>query len=118
MKPLVMNRRVLTWLCVFPLDEVTTRKGKLTCIVFSFGVSLTIFSGLTGSVVFFLKFMSTDLEESLYSLFQIAAIFSSANAIVVAFVMRHRIPKMFVNLTRIYEKCKCDFQIVSTVCLK
>lgn len=105
MKPLVMNQRVLTWLCVFPLDEAATMKEKLTCITFSIGVILTIFSGLTGSVVFFLKFVSTDLEESLYALFQIAAIFSTSNAIVVAVLMRHRIPAMFSNLTEIYEKC-------------
>lgn len=106
MKPLVMNQRVLTWLCVFPMHESAAMKEKLTCIVFSIGVILTIFSGLIGSVIFFLKFVSTDLEESLYALFQIAAIFSTSNAIVVAVQMRHRIPTMFKNLTTIYEKCK------------
>lgn len=109
MNPLVMNRRVLTWLCVLPLDEVTTRKEKLTYIALSIGVILTIFSGLIGSVIFFLKFVSTDLEESLYALFQISALFSTANAIVVTAFTRHRIPAMFVNLMGIYEECECDF---------
>lgn len=101
-----MNQRVLTWLCVFPLDEVATMKENMTCIAFSIGVILTIFSGMTGSIVFFLKFVSTDLEESLYALFQIAALISTINAIVVVILLRHRIPGMFKNLTGIYEECK------------
>lgn len=106
MKPLAMNQRMLALLCVLPIDEAATIKEKLACFLFSSVAIFTIYTSLTSSAVFFVKFVSIDLEESLYSLFQVASIFATANAIGIAALMRHRIPPMFANLTKIYDERK------------
>lgn len=106
MKPLLMNQRVLTWLCMLPMDEASTKTEKLGCIAFAIGVTLIIYSGFLASLIFFLKFVSSDLEESLYALFQVVGMFSTANAIVVAILMRHKIPSIFTNLSKIYDERK------------
>lgn len=58
------------------------------------------------SIVFFIKFVSIDLEESLYAIFQIGASIVAVYIAIVAYFLQHKINGIFKGLTAIYGKCK------------
>lgn len=106
MKPLVTTKKFLTWLCICPLDENSNKSKKLFCIAFS-----VIFIGnqvvaFAGSLTFFLKYVSIDLEVCLYALFQLAAEVGVMYMIIVAFIHRFKIAALFENLSKIYDESK------------
>lgn len=104
--PLETNRKVFIWLCMCPADKSTDKKenrAHVICIVIVTALILTFF---IASAVFFSKFASTDLEESLYALFQISATSGVMYLIAVAIIMRDKILNIFNKLSDIYEACK------------
>lgn len=58
------------------------------------------------SAIFFLKFVSVDLNQSLYAMFQIAAYTNVTYIYIAAFLLRHKITAVFDSLTEIYEESK------------
>lgn len=56
-----------------------------------------------------MKFISTELEESIYSLFQIAGILPETATILVSFAFRQKIYVIFEKLTNIYAQRKKFF---------
>lgn len=111
MEPLKTNQQVLTWLCVFPADQMTSKRKQLAYICLALTTVLSMSTISSGSVVFFVKYASTDLENALYALFQIFDCVGFLYACLVFFLSRHRIPSMFVNLAKIYRSSKnrCGF---------
>lgn len=106
MKPLETTKRVLTWLCVCPADESTSIKQKKMYAIFTFMVCFSCISGFLGSVAFFIKFMKSDLENSLIALIVLAACAAIIIGIIVAFLFRHKINEIFEDLSTIYSACK------------
>lgn len=106
MKPFVTNKRVLQWLCVYPLDENSNKLMKLACVVFALCVFISQLAAVISSAVFFLTFMSTDLELALFALFQVAACAAVTYVAVIAFVMRKEITTTIDQLSGIYSECK------------
>lgn len=106
MEPLKINQQVLTWLCIFPANEATSKRKKLAYI----GLALTTVVSMSiitlGSMVFFVKYVLTDLESALYALFQIFDCGGFLYACLVFYLSRHRIPSIFVNLAEIYRSSK------------
>ena len=103
-EPLVTNRRVLTWLCVYPSERTTTKSQQLAYLAFSFIVFTGILSSLIASVAFFIKHVSTDLEVALYAVSQIAAAASILYAILMTYFQRRGIATIFQQLAAIYER--------------
>lgn len=103
-KPLETNRRVLIWLCMFLPDETASKREKLTYIVFTVCGVCTILSMLAASVTFFVKFVSIDLEESLYALVKISAYLCLTYMMIVVFILRHKISDIFEKLSTIYDE--------------
>lgn len=108
MKPLVTNRRVLTWLCVYPADATTSKLKQLAYILFSLIVFAGILSSLMASIAFFWKYVLVDLEVALYAVSQIAAAASILYAIVMTLFSRQGITNIFQKLTKIYETSKTN----------
>lgn len=106
MKPLEMNRRVLTWLCVYPASENTSKSTKTLYVIFTLIILSGNLIGLGLSIDYFLKSASTDLEDSLYALFQILATAKMSYTMIVAYFLRHRITAIFVSLSDIYDASK------------
>lgn len=75
MKPLETNRSVLIWFCLYPFDKNMKLHLKLLYTIFALSIFLMNVCALVSSIVFFFKFLSINLEESFYSLFQITGIF-------------------------------------------
>lgn len=105
MKPLVTNQQVLTWLCICK-NETSSRMEKLAHISFSVFVSVFLFWGDLSSLMFFIKFATVDLEESLYALFQVAGLSGMVYLIFVVPFSRHAIAATFDSLSKIYDASK------------
>lgn len=107
--PLQTTRCVLTWLYLYPADQNTNKWKKLAYIIVSLIVFIVNVCGLAASVAFFMKFVSTDLEESIYALFQITGILPQIASMLVAFALRQKIFVIFEKLTTIYIECKGNY---------
>lgn len=73
MKPLETSKRVLTWFCIFS-EENTTKRQLLAHLSFSIFVSVSVFCGALASAIFAIKYISTNLEDSLYAIFQMSGL--------------------------------------------
>lgn len=106
MKVLEINRQAFILNAVFPtpVDEISAIKVRNKCFgVFSF---VTVFVGLLGSVNFVLKFVSTDLEGSLYALFQVSGYFSQVYTMSIALIRWREFSSIFTKMQHFYDTCK------------
>lgn len=109
MKVLARSQQVLMWLCVCPASETTQFKAKY--ILFSFGVLGTLICALASSIVFSIKFASSNLEAALHALFVIAALFTVVISNIIMFFLRKKMMGIFGQLSEIYEASKTIVQI-------
>lgn len=105
MKPLGTSRKILTWFYLYPVEEGTERK-KLIHFILSAVVFIFKISFLASSTAFFMKYVSTDLEESLYALFQISAFSNSTYVIAIAYISHQKITALIDRLSAIYDASK------------
>lgn len=112
MIPLKTNRHVLTWLCVFPPEEGTTKKKRIAHVVFS----LTIFGINAGSffvsLAYFMKYMSIDLEQSIFAIVQMLGEVNMTYISVITFILRDEVSATYKSLSKIYKErefsiCSC-----------
>lgn len=92
------NRRVLTWLCIYPADENTSKWQKRAHIAFSafvFAANIFVFGA---SCIYFYKYASADLATSLMALCQISAWFSVLYIGIITFLSRHKITAVIDSL--------------------
>lgn len=105
-RPLHTTRRVLTWLCLYPADKNTSKLTKLAYIIVSSIVFTTCLYCSASSIVYFMKYVSTDSEEALYALILCIGVLPLIIAILIAFALRHKITVIFEKLTNIYDERK------------
>lgn len=108
MKPLATNQRVLIWFCVCP-DESSSNRQKLAHIAFTTAVVVSIFFCYIPSIEFFVKFVSIDLKDSLYALFQVSALSYAIYTVIFVYFSRQKFIAIFENLSKIYNECKAYF---------
>lgn len=106
MVPLAVHRQVLTWCCVYPPDENTSKWEKLSFKAFAFVIFVSLLSTIAVSVAYIAKFMSTDLGGSLHALFQITAYTGLSYVALNGFILRDKITAIFSQLTQIYNESK------------
>lgn len=106
MLPLPTNQRVLTWLCIRPMNTDENRWKKLFYIMFSITFVSIDLTALFSSIAFFFINISIDLEESLYALFQISAFSGLTYMCIVAFLLRNEITVFLGTLSQIYDARK------------
>lgn len=102
MEPLHTSRRVLTCLCICSFDKTTSMKEKSIYITLSVSIIFAEIFMLIASVVFFMKNVSTNLEESLFALLQIAGLVGSLYIMATAYISQHKIMSIFDSLSQIY----------------
>lgn len=113
MKPLATNQRIMIWQCMRPAEESTSNWRILAHItkalilnICTFIVCAFEFACLLSSGAYFVKFMETAFEDSLYGFFQVAGHTSTFVAIIVALTYRQRIAAIFTKLSDIYTARK------------
>lgn len=111
MKPLAASQQMLTWFCVLPVSKSTIWWRQLLYIIFTGAIFIGHCCSIVSSVAYFIKFISTDLEEALYALFQIVSSASMAYVMIVTPFLRHNIRTLFENLHEIYMESKSPIQI-------
>lgn len=117
MVPLITNRRMLTWLCVYPAEGGTTKWKKLAHIsltIIALAISLSSFGMSTYA---FLHSMDTDLETSLFCLLQMVGEMNVAYIIVVTVFYREEITEILESLSKIYKKRKIATSFLFRECL-
>lgn len=103
MIPLRICRRVLSLVYVYPFEKGTSIWKKILCVIFTFIFFITAVSAFISSVLFFSGNFSTNIEQSLYSLFQIAAFSSLTYMTIVLFYSRKELTGFLDKLTQLYE---------------
>lgn len=93
----------LTWLWVYRAEENTFWLLKLAHALFGFTVFATVASMTMGSMIFFARFASVDLEQSLYALFQISAFLGLSYVLIVAYLLRNEVTDIVKSLDDIYD---------------
>lgn len=97
------NRRVLTWLCIYPADENTSEWQKRAHVAFSvFVFGLNLFA-CGASAVYFIKYASDDLESSLLALSQMSGCINALYINIITFSSRHKITAVIDSLSDIYK---------------
>lgn len=109
MNPLSQNREWLVWLSVCSTEKNESRKKKIQRYAFTLATILGIILPLIASVVFFFKFISTNLERALNAISVSIGLFCSLYIIFVALFARQKITEIFDNLSQLYESCKSFF---------
>lgn len=111
MKPLKMNRCVLTWFCVYPPESNATKLKKLSYIAFAvLTFAINIMSSVSDAAYFY-KSLPINLEESLLALMQLIANATMVYVIVITFLLRQKIVAIIESLTTIYENSKSLFKV-------
>lgn len=106
MKVLSFNRDILTLLWILPTSQSESKRFQVRNKIFSSVSLLSVCLAFTASACFAYRYVTTDLENSLYALFQIAAFGCQAYSLVFGFVLRTDFVEMFECLQRIYDERK------------
>lgn len=113
MKPLATAQSMLKWFCVWQFAEPTSKWMKVANIIFTFSILLANVIGLLASVAFFLKFVSIDLETSLYGFFSVFGFAEAVYCVLFIIFSRHQIADVITKLAKIYEASKKRFSIMN-----
>lgn len=116
-KPLATNQRVLTWICVCPVESTTSKNTKLLCIMFTITLYLIILIAFASSFVFFIENISIDMEKSFYALLQLIVFTGQAYVLMSIFISRHKITAFIKTLSDIYET-SMNINNIIFVCIK
>lgn len=108
--PLKTNRWILTWLCVFPPEKNTSKWKKLAHIAFSLTVFIINAGSFFGSLAFFLKYMSVDLEQCIFALVQMIGEVNMSYVSIITFIQRDKIKAIYDDLSRIYRARKSSIR--------
>lgn len=108
MKPLKSLRKWLKWLCVFPKTNDTSTLDKTWCAIFTFIIFCGNLFAVIASAAFISKYMKSDLQKTLYALFQFGSFFIMSYTMVMVLFVRGKIVEMFEKLSDIYTKSMTD----------
>lgn len=103
MEPLKTARHVLTWLSAYPADENIGKWRKVGYVTFSSTVLLGISLYSLESCLFFSKNVSSNLEASLLSVFQIVGTASVLYISVAGILSRYKFQASYNKLLQIYS---------------
>lgn len=106
MKPLAIAQQILMWLCVLPFHSDTSSRVKVFSITFTIVAVVSQVCAFAATVAFSLKFMSIDLEQSLFANSLGVTFLSMIYIVVVLLFLRSKIPGIFEELSQIYTESK------------
>lgn len=105
MQQLLTTKRVLILLCLCPADNSTNKWKKIGHILFALVIFVLILCFFVVNVSSTIKFLSINLQDSLFAFVSAVGIFALIYTMVAAFLLRHRMGDIFEKLSKIEEKC-------------
>lgn len=109
MTPLATNQLVLTWLYAFPSDKSASKWKRIAYFVFALCVFVVNVSGLIAGASFISKFMSTKLEDALFSLYHTCVSCNAVYQSIAIVILRHKLSAIFKSLEKIYHESEIKF---------
>lgn len=100
------NRRVFTLLGMCPVNEGNNHSLKYYRFISIATFYVVQVSMLLSSTIFFVKYVSSDLENALYAFFQSVGMFSSIYAMTLGIILNQKIYEIFKNYEQFYGKCE------------
>lgn len=107
MRPLATNQRMLALVSGHPSEDGTTKPERIIQIIVGILVSTICVGAIVECLIYFFKFISTDLGESLYFLYVFSAIYPTLNGIIVACILWSKIFGLMEKLSEIYKASRC-----------
>lgn len=108
MEPLMRTKYLFTWLCMCSSNVPTTIRQKTAYIgVASTILALNIFC-LGSNLIYFIKFVSTDLKEALFAFMTVYGNFAMLYTLINALRLRRKINGIFETLLVICGESKCS----------
>lgn len=104
------NKKVLAWFCVYPASENASKLEKTCYILLTSTIVVFLIAIIIASALFFMQFILTDVNASLYAVYQCSIYGSGLCAIIFAIITRQQIIDMLENLSKIYEQSKNKLQ--------
>lgn len=109
-------RRLLTYLYIYRIDT-NFKWHKFIFILFNLSILLILVGQVVGSVAFVL-FVSIDLEETLYAIYQILAWAPIAYELIIAVSLREKVVKVIDGVPDVSKSCKFDHSIIIIIFYK
>lgn len=122
MNPMPINRSVLIWLYMYPPMENFSPSKTMASKCLTSAVCLTLAGCVMSSIAFILRFIMTDLKDTLYATFPTIACSGLVYVHVVAIHSRQNICNLFKKLSKIYQTSEWSMEnlrifIFCTPCL-
>lgn len=106
MKAFPTHQRVFTMMCILPMADNTETWKKILIVLFGATVPLSVISGFLASVVYVSKYATVDLEESVKTVYQIAAYMNVSYTVTLALLRRNQILEVIKKFQSIYDASK------------
>lgn len=110
MGPLEQSYKVFVLLCICAPEWRTNRASQIARISFSIYALVSMIIANIGSIVFVFKYFTIDLSNSLFAIFQIAAVSEATYTYVTALVLRDKIQNIFSAIWDIHKLCNLQFE--------
>lgn len=105
-KPLSSIQQTLSWFCVCPFDGSPSCWKRNARLLFTIMILVINVGALASSTVFFYKYLSTNLEGSLYALSIIIAFGGMFYVALIALLMRQKVTAALGSLASICNESK------------
>lgn len=112
MEPLKTTKWVLTWLCVCPATESTSKFKRMAYVLFTIADYVAHFSALFSHVAYLWKYSSTDLEGTIFAFMGVVTFVGLIYIMASLSLQRKQITDIFRNLSKIYEFRKWSFRAI------
>lgn len=99
-------KAVMTWLCILPATSSLSFASKALHVIFALVIFTVNACCVIASFAYIVKFISDDLEGSLFALIIACGLGSTAYVLAIATIKRYEMAKICQMLSAIYTKCK------------
>lgn len=106
MVPLKTNRLIFMWFLIFPREKNTSLLIAFAQYAFAVLCFVATVSGFFGSIIFVNRYIKTDLDAALFSVLQIAALFSATYMQIFGHILRKKFIAMIECFSKFYKSRK------------
>lgn len=104
---------MLTWVCVYPAKETTTKRQKLNHVLFTATIIATEIIFLLSSAAFIYVNASESLKIIIYAMAEIVGIVTNMYPLLVLYLLRHDLVEMFQCVSNIFNECNIIKNFIS-----